>query len=90
MHCVPDRIQRNIPFPRSVEICDPQYAKAVRLEPLRARCVMSHVAGCGVMAAVHFDNQPCGGAIKIGDIWTDWLLPAKAQTTKAFAAQIGP
>jgi hypothetical protein len=47
---------------------------------------MGGITRSSVMAAVYFNDQLGDSTVKIGHIGTERLLPAKAQTSKPFAA----
>lgn len=86
----PNTVRHGLRSTQKFMIRETKHAIPIGLEPARTRFVVSRTGVLAVLAAVKVNNELCSGAIEIGDVGTDGLLSAEAQTCHLFHAQECP
>jgi hypothetical protein len=67
-----------------------QHAISARFEPVCANAIIGGLFAIRVMTAVQLDDESCGRAIEVNNVWPDGLLPVETQTFKSLVAQDSP
>ena len=62
----------------------PQYLQTLRLQDFLPHTVVFFLAD--MRFSVQFDHQARNSAVKVRDVWRDWMLTAEAETGKPMAS----